>query len=81
MKTASKLRYEVIIKYILDFKDSAQNVKYLNFYTDYILKWYLGYTDHICLSRTSEAAVNNTPANAGDSRDMGLIPGLGRPLK
>ena len=38
MKTASKLKYEVIVKYILDFKDSAQNVKYLNFYTDYILK-------------------------------------------
>ena len=39
----------------------------------------MGYIDHICLSRTSKAAVKNPPANAGDSRDVGLIPGLGRP--
>ena len=39
----------------------------------------MGYIDHICLSCTSEAAVKNTPANAGDSRDVVLIPGLGRP--
>ena len=39
----------------------------------------MGYIDHICLSRTSKAAVKNPPANAGDSRDLGLIPGLGRP--
>ena len=37
------------------------------------------YIDHIRLFHTSKAVVKNPPANVGDSRDVGLIPGLGRP--
>lgn len=43
----SKLRCAVTVKYTLDFKDLVQkkkNVKYLNYYTDYMLKHYFWYT-------------------------------------
>ena len=37
---------------------------------------------HVCLCEWAsqlELVVKNSPANAGDKRDVGLIPGLGRP--
>lgn len=43
----SKLRCAVTVKYTLDFKDlvrKKKNVKYLNYYTDYMLKHYFWYT-------------------------------------
>ena len=33
---------------------------------------------HIIMSFPSGSLIKNPPANAGDARDMGLIPGLGR---
>ena len=33
----------------------------------------------LCISRVSQVALKNLPANAGNARDSRLIPGLGRP--
>ena len=37
-------------------------------------------TEAVCLGRASQVAVvvKNQPANAGDARDSGLVPGSGR---
>ena len=34
---------------------------------------------YVCMGFPSSANVKNLPANAGDVRDMGSVPGLGRP--
>ena len=33
---------------------------------------------HIIMGFPRDSLIKNPPANAGDARDMGLIPGLGR---
>ena len=49
-----------------------------------ILGWFLPYInmnqlqEYICLGFSGMLVVKNLPANAGDIKDTGLIPGLGR---
>ena len=51
---------------------------YMNIYLqihEYIYRFI--YILYVCMGFPGGAVVKNLPVNAGDARDMGLIPGLG----
>ena len=65
-KKSTKALLELIseLNYISDCKDNTQNLT---------ISLYTNVASQVVL------VVKNLPANAGDIRDLGLIPGLGRP--